>query len=249
MIILNIKNLSLAFNGKNILNNLNLEIMDGKVFAVVGPNGAGKSTLASTIMVLEGYRNYQGEIFFKKKSLKKLGIYERAKLGMTLGWQEPARYEGLKVSQFLTASSKDKDKNTIVKSMNIAGIDYLTYYSRAVDKSLSGGERKKIELASIVAMQPGLVILDEPDSGIDVASLKNIFGAIKYLRKKGSTIFLITHSLEVLKQAEYAYLMCNGSIIDEGSVEEIKKYFKGKCMPCPHKNIPDISDTKEEVLL
>ncbi|MCL4377909.1 MAG: ATP-binding cassette domain-containing protein [Actinobacteria bacterium] len=165
MTILSIKKLNLAFNGKSILNNINLEITDGKIFAVVGPNGAGKSTLASTIMGLEGYRNFQGEIFFKEQSVKELGIYERAKLGMTLGWQEPARYEGLKVSQFLYASSKDKDKNTIIKSMDIAGIDYSTYYSRAVDKSLSGGERKKIELASIVAMQPSLVILDEPDSG------------------------------------------------------------------------------------
>lgn len=247
MNILSIKNLSLSFDGKNILNNLSLEITEGKTFAVVGPNGAGKSTLASTIMGLEGYRNYQGEIYFKEQSLKELSIYDRSKLGITLGWQEPARYEGLKVSQFLAASSKHKDKNAIVNAMEIAGIDYLTYYSRAVDKSLSGGERKKIELASIVAMQPSLVVLDEPDSGIDIASLKNIFGAIKYLREKGSTVILITHSLEVLKQAEYAYLICNGTVFDEGSVKKIRKCFEGKCIPCLHKNILVLSDTGKEI--
>lgn len=247
MNILSIKNLSLSFDGKSILNNFNLEITEGKVFAVVGPNGAGKSTLASTIMGLEGYRNYQGDIYFKDKSLKELSIYDRAMLGITLGWQEPARYEGLKVSQFIAAASKHKNKNSIINAMEIAGIDYLTYYLRSVDKSLSGGERKKIELASIVAMQPSLVVLDEPDSGIDVASLKNIFGAIKYLREKGSTIILITHSLEVLKQAEYAYLICNGTVFDEGRVEKIRKSFGNRCMPCPHKNKPVFSDTGKEI--
>lgn len=242
MDILKIENLTLSFNGKNILSNLNLKITEGIIHAIIGPNGAGKSTLASTIMGLEGFRNFEGEIYFKNQSLKGLGVYERARLGITLGWQEPARYEGLKVSQFIKASSENKDKDSIIKAFNIVGIDYYEYHSRAVDKSLSGGERKKIELASIVAMQPSLVILDEPDSGIDVASLKNIFAAIKYLREKDATIILITHSLEVLKQAEFAYLLCNGTILDEGRVSKIRKYFEGKCMPCPHKNIPLLSE-------
>jgi len=246
MNILKIKNLSLSFNGKNILNNLSLEIPENNVHAIIGPNGAGKSTLASTIMGLEGYRGFDGDILYNEKSLKELGIYERAKLGITLGWQEPARYEGLKVSQFLAASSKLKDKKSIMNAMEIVGIDYFTYYSRAIDKSLSGGERKKIELASIVAMQPSLVILDEPDSGIDVASLKNIFNAIKYLHETGSTVILITHSLEVLKQAEHAYLLCSGTILDEGKVSKIRKYFEGKCMPCAHKNIPVFSEEGKE---
>ncbi|MCL4385415.1 MAG: ATP-binding cassette domain-containing protein [Actinobacteria bacterium] len=242
MDILKIENLTLSFNGKNILSNLNLKITEGIIHAIIGPNGAGKSTLASTIMGLEGFRNFEGEIYFKNQPLKGLGVYERARLGITLGWQEPARYEGLKVSQFIKASSKNKDKDSIIEAFNIVGIDYYEYHSRAVDKSLSGGERKKIELASIVAMQPSLVILDEPDSGIDIASLKNIFAAIKYLHEKDATIILITHSLEVLKQAEFAYLLCNGTILDEGKVSKIRKYFEGKCMPCPHKNIPLLSE-------
>lgn len=247
MTILKIENLSLSFNGSKILNNLNIELSENKIHAVVGPNGSGKTTLASVIMGLEGYRNFNGDIYYKGKSIKELGIYERAGLGITLGWQEPARYEGLKVSQFLAASLKNKDKKTVMQAMEIVGVDYSTYYSRALDKSLSGGERKKIELVSILVMQPSLVILDEPDSGIDVASLKNIFSSIKYLRKKGSTVVLITHSPEVLKQAEDAYLLCCGTIIDKGSTKKIKKYFEGRCMPCPHKNVPEISDAGREI--
>jgi len=245
-ILLKTENLTLSFNGKNILYKLNLVIKKGIIHAIIGPNGAGKSTLASTIMGLEGFRNFEGEIYFEDKPIKNLGIYERAGLGITLGWQEPARYEGLKVYQFIKACAKNKDKNSIIEALNIVGIDYNEYHLRAVDKSLSGGERKKIELASIVAMQPKLVILDEPDSGIDVASLKNIFAAIKYLHEKGATIILITHSLEVLKQAEYASLLCNGTILDEGRVSKIRKYFEGKCMPCPHKNIPLIAEIEKE---
>jgi Fe-S cluster assembly ATP-binding protein len=243
--ILEIKNLNLSFNGKRILSDLNLKFEEGKISAVVGPNGAGKSTLAYVIMGLNGYRDYTGEILYKGVSLKDYGVAERAKLGITLGWQEPARFEGLKIKQFMMACAKIKSEEKIIEALNIVGIDYYEYIDRAIDKSLSGGERKKFELASIVAMQPELVILDEPDSGIDVASLRNIFGAIKYLHKNGSTLILITHSLEVLKIAEYAYLMCNGILLDEGKVDKIRKYFEGKCLPCPHKNIPVFSEIEK----
>ena len=113
------------------------------------------------------------------------------------------------------------------------------YLKRAVDKNLSGGERKKVELASILAMKPELVILDELDSGIDIDSLENIFKAIMQLKACGSTIILITHSLAVLKQAEYAFLMCSGRILREGKTPQISKYFSKKCLPCEHLNEPE----------
>ena len=142
MNILKIEDLRLNLGGKEIIDGLNIEIWDGQIHAIVGPNGAGKSTLASTIMGLDGYRDYTGNIFFQNKNIDDFSIYERASLGITMGWQEPARYEGLSVKKFILAAAKDKD--SIQKSLEIVGMDPSEYMDRSVDKSLSGGERKKI---------------------------------------------------------------------------------------------------------
>ncbi len=123
--------------------------------------------------------------------------------------------------------------------MKSVGLNPDEYLQRAVDKTLSGGERKKVELASILLLEPKLVIFDEPDSGIDVGSLENIFDAIDFLRSRGSTLLLITHNTQVLQQAEFAYLLCCGKIVEKGSIDEINKYFKDICVPCTHKNIPE----------
>ena len=237
--VLETRNLSLKLNGKNILDKLNIDFWQGHVHAVVGPNGAGKSTLAYTIMGLDGYRNIEGDIFFNGVSLKNTGVAERAKMGITLGWQEPARYEGLTVKQFIIASAKDKKVETVEEVLSKVGLNPEEYINRAVDKTLSGGERKKIELASILAMQPSFVMLDEPDSGIDVASLEKIFEGIKLLKNYGATVVLITHSLTVMKQAEHAFLLCGGKIVEKGSISKIEPYFEKECLPCEHKNIPD----------
>jgi Fe-S cluster assembly ATP-binding protein len=107
-----------------------------------------------------------------------------------------------------------------------------------VDKTLSGGERKRIELASILAMQPRVVLMDEPDSGIDVEALDKIFDALRLLKARGATVVLITHSLAVLRQAEHAFLMCSGRLLDKGSIEKVQQYFQNKCLACAHPNEP-----------
>ncbi len=239
MSIIEIKNLSLSLNGKKILNDLSIDFWEGHIHAIVGPNGAGKSTLAGTIMGLSGYRHFEGDIKLKGKSIKKLNLDERARKGITMAWQEPARYEGLTVEQFLKAGAKDKSNENIKSILSKVGLKPESYLKRAVDKTLSGGERKKVEIASILAMQPEFVLMDEPDSGIDIASLENIFNTIKILKENGSTIVLITHSLAVLKQADHAFLMCGGKILEKGAAEKIIPYFEGKCLPCPHINVPD----------
>jgi Fe-S cluster assembly ATP-binding protein len=238
--ILEAENLSLTLNGKKILDELSIDFWEGHVHAVVGPNGAGKSTLAFTIMGLSGYRDVEGDITFGGRSIKGLEVDERARLGMTLAWQEPARYEGLTVRDFIMAPAKDKSEDAVKDALSRVGLNAYDYISRAVDKSLSGGERKKIELASILAMHPKVAFLDEPDSGIDVESLDRIFDAIKILKEDGATVVLITHSLAVLKQSEHAFLMCSGKIVDQGEKDKICKYFENKCMSCDHKNVPDI---------
>lgn len=236
--LLKLKKITLELGGKKILNNITVDFWKGYIHAIVGPNGAGKSTLAYTIMGLKGYRNIKGEIFYNNKKINALNVDERAKQGITLAWQEPARFEGLSVKDFI-ASSGDKDDKRIKDILNQVGLTQ-NYINRSVDKTLSGGERKKIELASILAIDPKFVLLDEPDSGIDIESLEKIFEIIRVLKNKGTTVVLVTHSLAVLKQADHAFLMCHGEIIDRGEIKNIIPYFKNKCIPCRHKNIPDI---------
>ncbi len=238
MNILELRNLSLTLGEKHVLNNLSIDFWEGHIHAIVGPNGAGKSTLASTIMGLSGYRAIEGDILFKGESISSLRIDERARLGISLGWQEPARFEGLSVRDFLLASGKDQTDAAIADALAAVGLDPGEYLQRKVDKTLSGGERKRIELASLLVMRPSIVLLDEPDSGIDIEALDRIFDAIRLLKEHGSTVILITHSVAVLNHAEHAFLMCHGSIVDKGVKDKIIKYFENKCIPCDHKNVP-----------
>jgi Fe-S cluster assembly ATP-binding protein len=237
MTILKLENVSLSLDEKPILNNLSVDFWEGHIHAIVGPNGAGKSTFSYVVMGLSGYRNITGTIYFKGNPINGLTVYQRARAGISLGWQEPARFEGLTVAQYLKASKKEKGMS-IEEAMDVVGLSPDEYLQRACDKTLSGGERKRIELASLLVMQPELVLLDEPDSGIDVEALERIFDAINILKQRGSTIITITHSMAVLKKAEHAFLMCQGSILDKGSIDKISGYFDNKCIPCGHKNIP-----------
>ena len=236
--ILEVHDLNLQFNGKAILNNLSIDFWDGHIHAVVGPNGAGKSSLAAAIMGLSGYRGFTGEVIFEGRSINEMTIDERARAGITLAWQEPARFEGLTIKEFIRASARDKSDQAIKEVLLQVGIDPVEHMKRAVDKTLSGGERKKVELASILALKPKVAILDEPDSGIDIESIQRIFEAVRILKEDGATVIMITHSLAVLDQAEHAFLMCDGKVVDKGGVDKIRKYFEGKCLTCDHKNLP-----------
>mgnify|MGYP000067068161 CR=1 FL=1 len=246
MSILEVKNISLHLNEQTILRDLNFSLDDGGIYAVIGPNGAGKSTLASTVMGLSGYREHSGDILFKGQSIKDLSIDQRARLGITLAWQEPARYEGLTVEAFIKAGAAENNDHCIEKTLDAVGLEPDRYRGRAMDKTLSGGERKRIELASILAARPELVIMDEPDSGIDVEALNKIFDAIQQFKEMNTTVLLITHSLTVLEKAEYAFLICCGHVIDQGGVDKIAGYFRNKCVPCDHTNFPSASSPTGE---
>jgi len=243
--IVDVKNLTLSLGGKKILDDLTIDFWPGNIHAIVGPNGAGKSTLASTIMGLEGFTEFDGDILLDGESIRDLPVDKRARKGITLGWQEPARFEGLPVRRFIHAAAKDKSEENVRDCLSKLGLNPDTYMDRAVDKTLSGGERKKVEVASILAMQPRFVMMDEPDSGIDVSSLDNIFHALRILKEAGSTVILITHSLAVLKQAEHGFLLCHGQIVEKGKAEKLYRYFEDKCIPCDHKNVPDILEGEQ----
>jgi Fe-S cluster assembly ATP-binding protein len=239
-VILSTRELSVSLGGSKILDSFTVDFWAGHVHAVVGPNGAGKSTLASTLMGLSGYAHATGEIVYRGEPLIGKRVDERARAGITLGWQEPARFEGLPVSRFIAAGARDSSEKNPRRVLDQVGLDPRRYLDRAVDRTLSGGERKRIELASILAMEPKLVMMDEPDSGIDVDALNRIFDAIRHLRRSGATVLLITHSQAVLEQAEHAFLICCGRLIEKGSIEKIGRYFGEKCIPCDHPNQPDL---------
>ena len=236
---LELKHVTLRLDGKRILNDLSIDFWEGHIHALIGPNGAGKSTTAGAIMGLPGYTDIEGDVLLDGQSIKHLRVDERAQRGITLAWQEPARFEGLLVRRFITAGAKDKGHAKAAAALEQVGLDPEKYLDRAVDRTLSGGERKRIELASILTMQPKVVLMDEPDSGIDVDALDRIFEATRALKANGATVIQITHSLAVLKQAEHAFLMCCGKLIDKGPVSKIAEYFEKKCIPCDHVNEPD----------
>ena len=236
MSILKVKNLTYQTNGKVILNNISLDIQKSGLYCIIGENGAGKSSLAYILMGTHGYSNYKGEIIFRNENIKKLNTYKRAKKGIALAWQEPARFEGITVQKYLEISCSDK--NLASKSLLQVGLNPKLYMSRILDNSLSGGERKRIELASIIAAKPKLAILDEPDSGIDIESFDNIKNSISNLKKSNIAVIVITHSLELLKNSDYAFLICGGKIILKGNPKNIIEFYKNKCIVCKHKNIP-----------
>jgi len=234
--ILTVNDVKLTIDGRPILKGVNLVVNEGEIHAILGPNGAGKSTLASLIMGVNDLKSPdEGEIIFGGELLNGLEIYERAKLGVTLAWQEPARFEGITVEEYLKLSGRNNPELDVVKCLELVGLD-CTYLNRFVDETLSGGERKRVELASIIAMRPKLAVLDEPDSGIDFASMEDISNMIKTLRDNGTTVLMITHREEIAEIADRATLMCDGRVVQTGSPKEVGEKFKTMCIKCEVRN-------------
>lgn len=233
---LEIKHLKLTLNGKPLINELNLEVKEGKIHGLLGVNGAGKTSLANLIMGTS-YPD-EGSIIFEGRDITRFTISQRAKMGITLAWQEPARFEGLSIREYL-GLNRNLSLSEAEKYLWTVGLPPGEYLNRAVDGSLSGGERKRVELASVLAMKPKVAILDEPDSGIDVVSLPHIMNGIVEMGKRGSAVLLITHSEEAVRVAEEVSIICAGEIINSGPPQEMCHWFKNNCQTCPHIGEPD----------
>ncbi|WP_352397001.1 ABC transporter ATP-binding protein [Aminobacterium colombiense] len=229
--LLKVDSITVRRDNATILKDISLRVETGEVTGVLGRNGAGKSSLAYALMGLPDYIPVKGSISFLGEDITSWSITDRAKAGLTLAWQMPARYEGISIRDYLRIGPQNSSERNLEEAMDFVQMSPL-FLDRAIDKSLSGGERKRIELASIYLMKPRLAILDEPDSGVDLLALREVLGLLRLLADQGSGVVVITHREDVAAGCDRSYLMCDGRIILEGSAAAVKRYFMSQCRPC-----------------
>jgi len=243
---LELVDVSYKTNEKEILSDVSMKFLPGYKYAVIGTNGAGKSTIGYVIMGLSSYKPYKGKILLNGKDITNLPVTDRAKLGITLMWQEPARFEGMTIENYLTLGGKlSVQKSEVAEAMEFVGLNPNLYLKRFVDKTLSGGERKRVELASIILLKPKYAILDEPDSGIDLMSLSIINDVVNYIAQYGGTPIIITHREEMAYNTDYGYLICAGKVLMHGKTEDVLNAFRNTCETCAHPNIPETNELRK----
>ena len=222
---LSIKNLSYKVDGEkgelDILKNINLDVEDGKFVVITGPNGGGKTTLAKAIMGLVPVTS--GSITYNGAELAGLSVTERAKLGVSYGFQQPPRFKGMTVTDLLSiAAGRKLTRNEHCEYLTRVGLCTDDYLNREIDAGLSGGEVKRIEIASILARNASLMMFDEPEAGIDLwsfARLTDTFEAIH--QNSGATLIIISHQERIIRLADEIVLVAGGSIKQRGSVDEV----------------------------
>lgn len=228
--LLDIRGLTCQVDHRLILDRLDLTIQAGEIHALLGANGSGKTTLAYLLMGCDGYRASAGQVLFAGTDLLSLPMHERARLGLTLAWQEPARFEGITVREYVSLGHRQQDPEPVLRQV---GLDAERYLTRRVDKGLSGGERHRIELAAVLQMKPKVAILDEPAAGIDMLSINHIIDIIRALKRAGGSVLLITHQEEVALIADRASQLCGGRIVFSGSPRDTVDHFRGRtCVRC-----------------
>ena len=207
-------------DNKGILHDINLTISE-RFVAITGPNGGGKSTLAKLIMGIE--EPTSGTILFDGADITKMPITDRAKLGIGYGCQQPARFRGMKVKKLLDiAAGKKLPMLACNEYLATVGLCSASYLTREVDKSLSGGEVKRIEIATILARDPKLAIYDEPEAGIDLWSFAKLTETFRYIHdKREATIIIISHQERIIGLADEIVLVADGLVSEQGPREEI----------------------------
>ena len=216
-----LKNISFIKDNKKILDNINLKLDDTKFYALTGPNGSGKSTLAKIIMGL--LEPTSGSILYNGEDITNKNIAERANMGISFAFQQPVKFKGITVFDLLKfAMNKDINRMDACKYLAKVGLCAKDYVDREIDNSLSGGELKRIEIASILARNPKVAIFDEPEAGIDLWSFKALNNIFKELEKTNNGITLvITHQERILDIADEIILLENGKISKIGSKDEM----------------------------
>lgn len=232
--LLEVKNLHVDVEDKQILHGVNLEIGKGETHVLMGPNGTGKSTLGYALMGNPRYTVREGEIWFDGKNITDEAVNERAKAGIFLSFQNPLEVPGVTLSSFIRNALEQKTgkrirlwdfKKELERTMEILQMD-SSYAERDLNVGFSGGEKKKAEILQLLMLKPSLAILDETDSGLDVDAVRTVSAGIEEYQKncKGS-LLIITHSTKILESltVDYTHVMVEGKIIETGDASLVDK--------------------------
>lgn len=230
---LEIKDLHVSIQGKQILKGLNLIIKPGEVHAIMGPNGTGKSTLANVITGRDIYDEIKGEITYKGKNLLEMPVEDRAREGIFLSFQYPVEIPGVSITNFMRAAL---DEIRLYKGLKpFTGGEFLKYFNerkqlvemtanlanRSVNEGFSGGEKKKNEIFQMAMLNPDLAILDETDSGLDIDALKIVANGVNKLKTNSNATIVITHYQRLLDYIvpDFVHVLFNGKIVKTGRKE------------------------------
>ncbi len=222
-------------DGTPVLKDVNLEIRDSGLTAVTGPNGGGKTTLAKIIAGIE--QPLKGRIIFEGEDITDLDVTERAKKGISYAFQSPVRFKGLTVSDLLElASGKKLTEAELCSLLSRVGLCAKDYQNREVNASLSGGEIKRVEIATVLARRSRLVVFDEPEAGIDLWSFAGLIASFKELKASGvGAQLIISHQERILEVADRIIVVEGGVVKDDGSRSDILPHLLSTpgCPQCP----------------
>jgi Fe-S cluster assembly ATP-binding protein len=241
MNILDVKDLKVKVENKIVLDDINLSLKCEESYIMFGPNGSGKTTLINAIMGISPYKVVSGKILFMGKDVTGKSVNERSKLGISVGFQHPPEITGIKLSDLLKLClGKDsRDMFSEEEKKLIEAFSLTEFLDRDINVGFSGGERKRAEFLQMMFLKPKLLLLDEPDSGVDVESLKLIAGEIqRYIDDTGSSALIITHKGDILDyiKAKYACVLLKSIIYcfaDPRRIyEKIKKSGYEECVNC-----------------
>ncbi len=223
---LELKNISFQVDAegkdKEIIRDVSLTIPDRKLIVVTGPNGGGKSTLAKLIAGIE--KPTGGRIFLDGKDITELSITERAGLGIAYAFQQPVRFKGIRVLDLIRiAAGKTLSVSDACQYLSSVGLCARDYVDREVNASLSGGELKRIEIATVLARKGALSVFDEPEAGIDLWSFRNLIDVFRRMREdiQDSSILIISHQERILSIADEIIVLRDGQVEKQGTREEI----------------------------